>query len=143
VFCFFGSIFRELNGSRILVVAGSLCDLDCLLQGFDFAPVVSRWALPALAAMSERQKEFVRLSVFRVASAAALCDADKAQRFRFANGWRYGVMVDSVGTEILKSDGQAAVVVAAVMRQFDLDPRNDPMSRQTQSAVGGRFQHFD
>jgi hypothetical protein len=71
VFCFFGSIFRELNGSRILVVAGTLCDLDCLLQGFDFAPVVSRWALPALAAMSERQKEFVRLSVFRVASAAA------------------------------------------------------------------------
>jgi hypothetical protein len=93
--------------------------------------------------LSERQKELVGLSIFRIASAALFSDADKAQCLRFADGRRYGVMVYPIFNEIFESNWQAAVVVAAMMGEFDLDPRNDSMSRQTESAVSRRLQHFD
>jgi hypothetical protein len=88
VFCFFRPALCELNGSGVLGVARLSGDHFGLLDGLDLAPVVRRQVRSALAAMSKCQKELVGLSVFCVASATALGDADKSKRFCFTDSRR-------------------------------------------------------
>jgi hypothetical protein len=53
------------------------------------------------------------------------------------------VTVDPVLDEVIEGDGQLSVVIAAVVRQLDLDAGQSTMSTEAQCAIGGRFEHPD
>src|SRR5262249_38811048 len=137
------SPFRELNGSWILVATRCPGNLHFLLHGPDLAPVVSWWARTAAAAMGERQKVFILLSMRGVAASPALSNAGQTQRLSFPYARRQRVMVHSVCTELLEGTRQVPVVMAPMMREPDLDPSHCPVSRETEGPVGRRFEHLN
>jgi hypothetical protein len=67
--------------------------------------------------------------VLSIAAATTLCHADEAQCLSLANRRRHGMIVDAIVDEVLFGHRQLAVIVAAMMRQFDLDPGDDAMGR--------------
>src|SRR5262245_52673784 len=50
--------------------------------------------------------------------------------------------MNAILVEILVGHRQLAVIIAAVMRQLDLNPRNYPVRRLAEFPIGWAFQHF-
>jgi hypothetical protein len=59
------------------------------------------------------------LAVFGISSTTALCHPDEAESLGLANGGSNGVVVNSICLEILERHWQLAVIIPAVVRQFD------------------------
>jgi hypothetical protein len=78
--------------------------------------------------MGEGQAIQAGLSAFCVAAAATLRDLNETERDGFPDSRGDRVTMDAVLDEILICYRQQTVVVPAVVREFDLNPRNDPMS---------------
>jgi hypothetical protein len=128
-FCFCDPLLRELNRSRVFVGAGSLRDGFRLLHRFDLAPRIRGRISAAVPATGERQKELVRLSMFGIAPAAAFRDFDEAECLRLPDRRRNQTRRDAVFHEIQLGHRQAAIVIASMATQLDLDPGNDTMGR--------------
>ena len=78
---------------------------------------------------SGRQQEFVRTTVVsRARHLSLLGDHDEAESFQFVERWADRCAVDAIFGEIIERDGELPVVLAAVMRPFDLDARQDAVS---------------
>jgi hypothetical protein len=65
-----------------------------------------------------------------IAGTPSLHDLDKAQGLKFPDRWRNRVAVNAVVVEVGICDRQSAVVIAAVIRQFDLQAIEHPARRQ-------------
>ena len=88
----------------------------------------------AVAALCERQQELVGLPEIGVAATASL-HADETKGFGFTDGWGYAVVMYAIIDKVLLGDWQVAVVIAAVVGELDLDPRDDPVRGHAQHAV--------
>jgi hypothetical protein len=95
-----------------------------------------RRILAAVARMRERQKKHVRHSVLGIAAAAAFCNADKAECFRFPNCGRNGGTVHPILDEIVCGYWKAAIVFAAMVGEFDFETRNHHVRCAGQNPVG-------
>ena len=113
VFCFAG--LRHSPGA-----AGDLGVLDRLMA----LPFV-RWAGAADREVGEPVQ--ARRTKLTVARLAAFGHFEEAEYLAFADAWRDGILVDAVLDKMLVGDRQLAVVVAAVLRQLDLDAGEDAM----------------
>jgi hypothetical protein len=127
--CFVGPTFRELNRSRVFVGAGSLGDGLRLLDRFYLAPVMCWRICAAIAAVTERQKELIGLSMFGVASTAVFRDLDKPECFCFPDCRRYETCRYPVRYQILLGHRQAAVIIATVIGKLDFNSGNDTVRR--------------
>jgi hypothetical protein len=74
---------------------------------------------------------------------APLRHLDKPERLKLSDCRRYRVTVHAVFYEVLISDGQFPVVIAAVLRQFDLNSIKHAPRGQAQHAVSRAFHHLD
>jgi hypothetical protein len=63
----------------------------------------------------KRQEETIWCSVLGIVCTSALRNANKAERFCFTNRWGYGTSVHPERDELICSNWQPAVVVAAMM----------------------------
>ncbi len=90
----------------------------------------------------ESQPEDVRRAKLGIARATRFRDFHEAQRHHFANGGPYGVPVDAVELKIIVSHRQFAVILAAMVREFDFDPRDYSMTRKAQRAIGRAIPAF-
>jgi hypothetical protein len=87
-------------------------------NGLDIAPIVgwtfnSRWPVG--------QPKQVRCAKFGIAGAAALGNLNKPERHAFPNSGTNCVAVNAVLMKVLIRDRQVAIVLAAVVRELDLE----------------------
>jgi hypothetical protein len=64
-----------------------------------------------------------------ISRSTMLGDLNEPERGRLAYGRSDRVAMDAVLLEILVSDRKLAVVAASVVREFNFDPRKNPMGR--------------
>lgn len=69
--------------------------------------------------------------------------SNESECLQFPNGWGDRVAVNAVFLELCVGHWQAAVVVAAVVRQLNRDAIKHAMCGQAQCAISGAFHHRD
>src|SRR5262249_37071942 len=133
----------ESNCIRVLVCARGAGDGLSLFDCLDLAPVMRRGIYTTIASVRECQEEQTWLAILGIPPTTALCNADEAQRLCLAGRRCDLVMRDTVIDEILLRDRQPAIVVAAVVRVFDLESVDDSSGRKRKHPPRGAFKHFD
>jgi hypothetical protein len=68
---------------------------------------------------------------------------DEPQRSKSAQRWRDNVGMQTETLEVCVRDRQFAIISAAVVRIFDLNPIKRPPLGERQNAHGGAFEHLD
>lgn len=81
--------------------------------------------------------------MFGIASPPLLDNLDKAQGDALLNCRDDGVALHPIPDEVRVSDDQLAVVLAAMVSQFDLEPRKQPMTGYRQGTERCRSQHLN
>src|ERR1700733_8865369 len=80
---------------------------------------------------------------FSRAAVAFSRDFDEPKRNKNAQRWRDYIGVQSETLEVRVRDRQFAIIRAAVVRIFDLNPIKRPPLGERQNAHGGAFEHLD
>ena len=90
----------------------------------DFGPLVGAMAHVSLARL-EGETEQVWCPVLGIACSTVLGDFDESERDRLLDRRGDSVSMNAVGFKIVIGHRQLAIVLSAVMRQFDLDAADD------------------
>jgi hypothetical protein len=98
---------------------GLLLDVESVFIRLNPPPLVRAVGGKAFGG-TKGQAVLVRLAVARVAPAAPFGDLDEAESDKLAQRCGYAVLWDAVVLELAEGDGQAAVLVAAMVHEFDL-----------------------
>jgi hypothetical protein len=118
------------------VLASEARDLFGTVHRLDVPPLV-RPVAALIDGGSVCESEKVHLPQMAILRTTPLCHADKAKRLKLADCRADRMAMDAVFVKVVIGARQGAVIVAAVMTEFDLKARKNAMGGKGKRAIRG------